>query len=99
MAHTFGEEKEVVSKISIDGDFMVYVYKKHYYEAADGTEILISDTMNQPLEPGDDLSGDEWYMTDTVRAICAQQWDEESVAEWEAMSDEEKDVHRQTSDG
>lgn len=94
MAHTFGEEKFAVSRIGIDGDYIVNVYQKHYYESNDGTEILISEGMCETLEPGTDLSGNEWYCTDTVRAVCAQQWDAKSVAEWNAMSEEEKDSHR-----
>jgi len=94
MAHTFGEEKFSVARIAIINDYTVDVYMKHYYVSESGVELLISDTMCETLEPGTDLSGDEWYCTDEVRAICAQQWDAESVAEWNAMNEEDKESYR-----
>lgn len=94
MAHTFGEEKFAVARIAIDNDYLVRVYLKHYYVTESGLEILISDNMVETLEPGTDLSVDEWYCTDEVRAICAQQWDDESVAEWNAMDEDDKESYR-----
>lgn len=94
MAHTFGEEKFSVARIAITNDYTVDVYMKHYYVSESGIELLVSDTMCEVLEPGTDLSGDEWYCTDEVRAICAQQWDAESIAEWNAMTEEKKNSYR-----
>lgn len=93
MAHTFGEEKFAVARIGINNDYCVNVYMKHYYTTESGMEILISDTMCEIIPPGTDLSGDEWYMTDEVRAVCAQQWDDASLAEWAEMTEEEKNCY------
>lgn len=90
MALTFTTERFEVAKITVTDEYTVRVYIKHLGVSSNGTEVLISDTMSEVLVPGTDLSGDEWYCTDEVRAICEAQWDEKTVAEWNAMDEYNK---------
>ena len=34
-----------------------------------------------------------WYCVDEVRKVAEAQWDEESVAEWNSMEEDEKDEY------
>ena len=87
MALTFTTEKFEVANITVTDEYTVRVFVKHVGVSSNGTEVLISDNMSEVLVPGTDSSGDEWYCTDEVRAVCEAQWDEETIAEWNAMDE------------
>lgn len=94
MAISFISERKEVSKVIVYGDYIVLVRYDHIGTYANGSDVLIGQ-MTEVLVPGTDLSGSDpetaWYCTDEVRGICEGHWDDESVAEWNAMSQAEKD--------
>ena len=97
MAKAFGTEHFSVARLHIHNEYTVDVYKKHYYVSKSGIEILIDDSMFEVISPDTDLSvtaedNEELYWaTDEVKQICAEQFDEETVAEWQALTPEEKE--------
>jgi hypothetical protein len=98
MAKQFGQEHFTVSKIHIHNDYTVDVFKKQFYVSkTSGIEIIIDDgSMWEVITPDTDLSvsyensEELFWATDEVKEICNEQFDEETVSEWNAMSDEEK---------
>jgi len=99
MAKAFGTEHFSVSRLHIHNEYTVDVYKKHFYVSESGIEIIIDESMFEVITPDTDLSvsaentEELYWATDEVKAICAQQFDEETVAEWNAMSPEEKETY------
>ena len=89
MAHSLGQEYSEVDGISIVDDYVILVRKHDYYLVGDVK--VTRGRMMEIVTPDEDLSGDEWYMTDEVRAVAAAQFDDESKAEWAAMTQQEKD--------
>lgn len=95
MAISFISERKEVSKVTVLGDYLVFVKYDHIGTYANGSEVLIGE-MTEILTPGTDLSGNDpetaWYCTDEVRGICEGHWDDESVAEWNAFTEQERDA-------
>lgn len=89
MAHSLGQEYSEVDGISIVDDYVILVRKHDYYLVGDVK--VTRGRMMEIVTPDEDLSGDEWYMTDEVRAVAAAQFDDESKAEWGAMTQQQKD--------
>ena len=96
MAKLLGTEKFGVAKICIHDPYTIDVYKRHYCVNSSGQEFLIDDSMVEVVTPDHDLSlvadGSEelFWATDEVKAICAEQFDEVTIAEWKAMTPEEQ---------
>lgn len=91
MAHSLGQEYSEVEAVSIVDDYVILVKKHDYYLVGD-TKVTRG-RMVEVVTPDEDLSGDEWYMTDVVRAVAAVQFDAESKAEWLAMTTEEREEY------
>ena len=98
MAKLLGTECFDVAKICIHDGYTVDVYKKHYVLTSSGAELLIDDTMIEVVTPDYDLtlcadgSDDLFWATDEVKAVCREQFDEETIAEWNEFTEEEKEA-------
>lgn len=102
MANTIVREYSKLTKVDIVGDYIVRAWREVYGVFANGAEVKIGE-MCSLLTPGTDLSGEgynpddpemddfRWYCVDEVRKVAEAQWDEESVAEWNSMEDDEKE--------
>lgn len=95
MAKSLGKEHFGVDKIQVVSDYSVRVWRKHYYLTESGKEVLIDNGMFEILTPDSDFTLEHcednfWIGDPDVLEVCQYQFDEETRAEWKAMTDEER---------